>query len=243
MFNLQNKRALVEEYTEMAPPSAIVVQKVFSRVFVWMAAALAITGITAYLIANSSLDFKIMTTGGLLWLFVIAELALVWILSSRISKLKLSTATILLVVYSILNGVTMSFIFLAYARTTIYSAFFITAGTFAAMAIVGYATKKDLSSFSRIAMMALIGLIIASVVNIFLNSSAMDWIISLVGVILFSVLTLIDVNQIKLMARSIPSDTDDQEIGKVAIMGTLSLYLDFVNLFLSLLRLLSSSQD
>jgi FtsH-binding integral membrane protein len=145
------------------------------------------------------------------------------------------TAGILFVVYSILNGVTLSFVFLAYTLTSITSTFFITAGTFAAMSLIGYNTKKDLSGIGRYLLFALVGLIIASVVNIFLASSPLQWLISFIGVIVFVGLTAYDTQKIKQMFLMYGDDVNEST-QKLALMGSLSLYLDFINLFLYLLR-------
>ena len=144
--------------------------------------------------------------------------------------------------YSVLNGVTMSFIFIAYTSTSIATAFFVTAGMFAAMSFIGFVTKKDLSSFGSFFTMALIGLIIASVVNIFLNSSVMYWIITYVGVLLFVGLTAYDTQKIKQMLIEYGDEVNDST-QKLALIGSLSLYLDFINLFLYILRLFGNNKE
>ena len=170
------------------------------KVYLWMTLALAVTGLTSLYVASSpGLVQSIFASRGTFWLLVIAELALVFILSARIMKMSFSTAGIMFALYSVLNGVTMSFIFIAYTSTSIATAFFVTAGMFATMSFIGFVTKKDLSSFGSFFTMALIGLIIASVVNIFLNSSVMYWIITYVGVLLFVGLTAYDTQKIKQM--------------------------------------------
>lgn len=157
------------------------------KVYLWMTLALAITGITAYGVANnSSLIWTLMENSWMLWGLLIVELALVFVISGMIKKLSLTTATILFIIYSLLNGVVFSGIFLVYTDASISKVFFITAGTFAAMSLVGYTTKRDLSSMGRILFMALIGLIIATIVNIFLKSSGLDMILSYLGVLIFS---------------------------------------------------------
>ena len=144
--------------------------------------------------------------------------------------------------YSVLNGVTMSFIFIAYTSTSIATAFFVTAGMFAAMSFIGFVTKKDLSSFGSFFTMALIGLIIASVVNIFLNSSVMYWIITYVGVLLFVGLTAYDTQKIKQLLIEYGDEVNDST-QKLALIGSLSLYLDFINLFLYILRLFGNNKE
>lgn len=213
------------------------------KVYLWMTLALAVTGLTSLYVASSpGLVQSIFASRGTFWLLVIAELALVFILSARIMKISFSTAGIMFALYSVLNGVTMSFIFIAYTSTSIATAFFVTAGMFAAMSFIGFVTKKDLSSFGSFFTMALIGLIIASVVNIFLNSSVMYWIITYVGVLLFVGLTAYDTQKIKQMLIEYGDEVNDST-QKLALIGSLSLYLDFINLFLYILRLFGNNKE
>ena len=210
------------------------VSKVMRKTFGWMTMCLLITALTAMGVVNSGLFYQIASSGAM-WLLIIAELVLVFVLSARINKMSVTTATIMLIVYSALNGVTLSFIFLAYSLGSIAKTFFITTGMFGVMALVGATTKRDLSKLGSILFMALIGLIIASLVNIFLHSSGLDWIISLIGVVLFTALTAYDVQRVKRLATE--SDLyDDTQVGRLAVISALSLYLDFINLFLYLLR-------
>lgn len=213
------------------------------KVYLWMTLALAVTGLTSLYVASSpGLVQSIFASRGTFWLLVITELALVFILSARIMKMSFSTAGIMFALYSVLNGVTMSFIFIAYTSTSIATAFFVTAGMFAAMSFIGFVTKKDLSSFGSFFTMALIGLIIASVVNIFLNSSVMYWIITYVGVLLFVGLTAYDTQKIKQMLIEYGDEVNDST-QKLALIGSLSLYLDFINLFLYILRLFGNNKE
>lgn len=213
------------------------------KVYLWMTLALAVTGLTSLYVASSpGLVQSIFASRGTFWLLVIAELALVFILSARIMKMSFSTAGIMFALYSVLNGVTMSFIFIAYTSTSIATAFFVTAGMFAAMSFIGFVTKKDLSSFGSFFTMALIGLIIASVVNIFLNSNVMYWIITYVGVLLFVGLTAYDTQKIKQMLIEYGDEVNDST-QKLALIGSLSLYLDFINLFLYILRLFGNNKE
>lgn len=213
------------------------------KVYLWMTLALAVTGLTSLYVASSpGLVQSIFASRGTFWLLVIAELALVFILSARIMKMSFSTAGIMFALYSVLNGVTMSFIFIAYTSTSIATAFFVTAGMFAAMSFIGFVTKKDLSSFGSFFTMALIGLIIASVVNVFLNSSVMYWIITYVGVLLFVGLTAYDTQKIKQMLIEYGDEVNDST-QKLALIGSLSLYLDFINLFLYILRLFGNNKE
>ena len=210
------------------------VSTVMRKTFGWMAMCLLITALTAMGFVNSGLFYHIASSGAM-WLLIIAELVLVFVLSARINKMSVATATIMLIAYSALNGVTLSFIFVIYSLGSIAKTFFITTGMFGVMALVGATTKRDLSKLGSILFMALIGLIIASLVNIFLRSSGLEWIISLIGVVLFTALTAYDVQRVKRLAAE--SDLyDDTQVGRLAVISALSLYLDFINLFLYLLR-------
>ncbi len=207
------------------------------KVYVWMTLALTLTGMTAYYVTiNEALMFSIFSNQAIFWGLMIAEIAVVLILAAAINKLSFPVAAIMMAAYSILNGVTMSAVFVVYTASSITTTFLVTAGTFAAMALVGYFTKKDLTKMGGILLMALIGLIIASVVNFFLNNSTMDYIISFVGVLIFTGLTAYDSQKIKnLMLQCDAVDANSQ---KLALLGSLTLYLDFINLFLYLLRFL-----
>ncbi len=210
----------------------------FRSVYVWMTLALVITGFTALYVAKSYTLLNLMLQNQMaFWGVLIAELGLVFYMSARINRISFTTATILFIVYSILNGVTMSMLFLIYTMSSIATTFFVTAGTFGAMALFGYATKKDLTRIGNLCIMGVIGLIIASLVNMFLHNSMMDLIISYIGVLLFVGLTAYDSQKIKQMLSG-----EDIEVNettqKIALMGALTLYLDFINLFLYLLRIL-----
>lgn len=206
------------------------------KVFVWMTLALVITGVTAYGVASSpALLTAIFTNRILMWGLIIAELALVMSVSAAINRLSLPAATALFTLYSALNGATLSVIFVAFSTTVITKVFFITAGTFALMAFIGYTTRRDLSSMGKLLFMALIGLVIATVVNIFMKSSGLDLIISYVGVLVFVGLTAWDTQKIRQMLAMCPDAGEQAQ--KLALLGALSLYLDFVNLFLYLLRI------
>lgn len=232
--------SLIREKEGMA---SVAMPALMRKVYVWMTLALVITGFTAYGVATSpSMMYAIVTNKMLFWGLIIAELALVWIVSARIDRLSLTTATLLFVLYSVINGATLSVIFVAYTMTSIANVFFITAGTFAAMSLVGFFVKTDLSSLGRILFMALIGIIIATVVNVFfLKDSGFSLILSYVGVLIFVGLTAYDTQKIKQMLIMADDMTEDAQ--KVALMGALSLYLDFINLFLYLLRIFGSNRD
>lgn len=206
------------------------------KVYVWMTMALVITGLTAYGVATSPGILQAIYTNQILfWGLIIAEFALVIGVSAAINKLSLTTATLMFILYSVINGALMSYIFLTYTASSIATVFFVTAGTFAAMAIIGYTTKTDLTSLGKILMMALIGLIIATVVNLFIKSSGFTLILSYVGVLIFVGLTAYDSQKIKQMLLQAPDAGETAQ--KLALLGALSLYLDFINLFLYLLRI------
>lgn len=212
------------------------------KVYVWMTLALVITGITAYGVASSpALLTTLYSSKGIMFALIIAELALVIGVTAAINKLSLSTATLLFVLYSILNGAMLSSIFVIYSPTIITKVFLITAGTFGAMAVYGYFTKKDLSSIGRILFMALIGIIIATMVNFFTKSAAFDLIISYIGVAIFVGLTAWDSQKIKLMLAQCEEMNESTQ--KLALMGALTLYLDFINLFLYLLRIFGRNDN
>lgn len=209
----------------------------FRNVYIWMSLALVLTAVTALVVANSpAMAYTIITNKILFYGLLIGELALVWILSANINKLSLSTATLMFIAYSILNGATLSIIFFAFTSSSIAMTFFITAGTFGAMALYGTFTKKDLSSWGNILFMALIGLIIASIANIFFKNEILYWIVSYAGVIIFVGLTAYDTQKIKRLLEEHGNEVNETT-QKIALMGALTLYLDFINLFLYLLRI------
>ena len=208
-----------------------------SKVYIWMTLALAVTGLTAYYCAyNTNIVYAIVTNQLLFWGLIIAEFAAVIYLTARIERMSFMTAGLVFLAYSLLKGVMFSVIFLAYTMESIASTFFITAGTFGAMSFVGYFIKKDLSAVGRFLTMALIGLIIATVVNMFLQSSLLMWICTIGGVLIFSGLTAYDTQKIKHMFLMHGAEMNESTM-KLALMGSLTLYLDFINLFLYLLRI------
>ena len=212
------------------------------KVFVWMTLALAITGLTAYGVATSPTILSLIFSSKVTFFgLIIAEFALVFAISGAINRLSLSTATMLFILYSVINGATLSSIFFAFSVATISKVFFITAGTFGAMALVGYTTKTDLTSMGKLLFMALLGIIIASVVNMFVASSGLDLILSYVGVLVFVGLTAYDTQKIKQMCQAAPNASESTQ--KLALIGALSLYLDFINLFLYLLRIFGNNRD
>ena len=217
---------------------------VMTRVYAWMTAALLLTAGVAYLtVTTPAMWSLIYGNSASVWILMIAELGIVFYLSARINSLQPSTAAILFLVYSALNGLMLSSIFLVYAVGVIYQAFAATALTFGGMSLFGYTTKKDLSGLGGILMMCLIGLIIASLVNMFFHLQGLDVIITYVGVFIFVGLTAYDTQKIKNMSTYAEMSGDSAAAGRVAILGALSLYLDFINLFLYLLRLFASRRD
>lgn len=212
-------------------------------VYNWMGIGLALTGFVAYYVANSEVMLRIIFGNQLVFFgLIIGELGLVFYLSSRVHKIEASTATALFVLYAALNGATLSAVFLAYTSSSITSTFFICAATFGACSIYGMTTNRDLTSLGGFMTMGLIGIIIASVVNMFVRSSGMSMIISYIGVLVFVGLTAYDTQKLKTMALTQPAGVDAAVVKKGAILGALSLYLDFINLFLMLLRILGNRE-
>ncbi|MFC1816494.1 Bax inhibitor-1/YccA family protein [Thermodesulfobacteriota bacterium] len=219
----------------------IQVNEFIRSVYNWMAIGLGLTGFVAFYVSNSETLLRLILGNQLIFFgLIIGELALVFSISARVNKMQASTATALFVIYAALNGATLSFIFLVYTRSSITSTFFICAATFIACSIYGMTTKRDLTSLGGFMMMGLIGIVIASVVNIFLRSSGMSLIISYIGVFVFVGLTAYDTQKLKTMALTQPAGLDAGVIRKGAILGALTLYLDFINLFLMLLRILGN---
>lgn len=209
------------------------ISSIMKRVYLNMTLALVVTALVSMFCAGSQqyLNFM-MQNGWFMWVLIIAEFGIVIGVSAGINRLSTATATLLFFLFAVVNGLLLSPIFLVYTGASIAKTFFITAGTFAAMSVYGFCTNRDLTKFGNILFMALIGLIIASVVNIFAHSSTLGWIISIFGVLIFVGLTAWDTQQIKRLASVAPSDT----VGRLAVLGALTLYLDFINLFLYLLR-------
>ncbi len=209
------------------------------RVYNFMASGLALTGIIALAASQSAELMQAIHGTGLRWIVMFGPIGFVFFLSARIHAIKASTAQALFWVYAAMMGLMMSYVFLAYTGESVARVFFITAGTFAAMSLYGYTTKRDLTGLGSFMMMGLIGIIIAMVVNIFLQSAAMQFIISVLGVLIFVGLTAYDTQKIKNMYSAV----DSSEIaGKKAIMGALTLYLDFINLFIMLLSLFGNRE-
>jgi FtsH-binding integral membrane protein len=214
----------------------VVVQKAMQQVYLWMTAGLMVTGAVATTLYNSGF---VATLGPLMIVLLIAQIGVVFYLSARINQMAPTTATLLFLVYSAMTGITLTPIFYAYSLGSIGTTFFVTAGTFATMALYGATTKRDLTGMGSMLMMALIGLMIATIVNIFLGNSLMSLVISALGVLIFTGLTAYDVQALTRMANNVSSEDDTQ---RFAIIGALKLYLDFINLFLYMLRFLGSGR-
>ncbi len=218
--------------------SAVDSSRFLRSVFTWMGIALTITAVVAYYFSSSvTLISLLINESGLSilgWIVMLAPLGFVIAMSYGYQRFSASTLTLLFGLYSVIMGVSLSFILLIYTSASIFQTFAITAGMFGFMAILGYTTKTDLSKLGSILFMGLIGIIIASIVNFFLKSSSLDYIISFIGVIIFTGLTAYDMQKLKKISMSL--NTDSETISKLTIMGALTLYLDFINLFLFLLR-------
>ena len=219
-----------------------VVATLMRNVYIWMTLALVITGLTAMVTAKSeALMTFIFTNNWALIALMILQLGLVFYFSARLNRMSFSTATAVFILYSAITGLTFSSIFVVFSMSSIATTFFITAGMFATMALVGSFTKKDLSGIGKFALMALIGLIIAGIVNMFLRNAMMDFIVSGIGVLVFAGLTAYDSQKIRQMLQM--QSEINESTQKLALLGSLSLYLDFINIFLYLLRFFGSSRD
>ena len=228
---MERSNELVKNYSKSASAT------LFRRVYLWMTLALAITGFVALYVARSYTLLEMMLQNQFMfWGVLIAEVALVIYMSARINRISFTTATLLFIAYAVLNGITMSTLFVIYTASSIASTFFITAGTFGVMALIGSFTRKDLTKLGSICIMGVIGLIIASLVNLFLHSSIMTLIISYIGVLLFVGLTAYDAQKIKRLLSEDGIEVNDNT-QKIALLGALTLYLDFINLFIYLLHI------
>ncbi|HTL48686.1 MAG TPA: Bax inhibitor-1/YccA family protein [Verrucomicrobiae bacterium] len=207
------------------------IQTYMQRVYQWMAAGLALTGFVAYW-TSGNLGLVKALYGGLFFPVLLVELGLVFWLSSQAQKISAKAAVIGFSIYSALNGMTLSYIFLVYAQSSIATVFLMTAATFAGVSLYGWTLKRDLGSMGSFFAMALIGIIVTSLINIFLKSPALEWVISYAGVALFIALTAYDTQKLKAIHQNYP-DAPEQ----MAVLGALTLYLDFINMFLFLLRI------
>ena len=214
----------------------------FKWVYGWMAAGLVVTTAIAFLTINTEMLYSLLMNPAVLIIAMFAQIGLVIALGAAIQKMSPATAAIMFLVYSALTGFTLSLIVFTYTAGTITAAFATTAILFAVTSVVGFTTSADLTKFRTLAMFALIGLLIAMVVNIFLRSPMMDMVISFIGVILFIGLLAMDTQRLKIMAAAPEVQTDRNVAARIAILGALNLYLDVINLFLFLLRLLGGSR-
>lgn len=229
MGYINNYDSMQYNYNEVTAQNTLM-----RNVYLWMCGALVVTGLSAYYVASSFNMMQLIFGNQLVfWGLIIAEFGLVFGLNAAINKISATTATIMFLLYSLVNGVTLASIFLIYTASSIATTFFITAGTFGAMALYGSVTKTDLTKLGNILMMGVIGLVVALLVNMFFKNSMADMIISGVGVLLFTGLTAYDAQKIKQMLYNAE---ENDAMQKIAVLGALSLYLDFVNLFIYLLR-------
>ncbi len=226
------------------------VRTFLSHVFSYMAAALIISGVMAWWFGHTDLILNLynvdLAAGKaslniLGWVVMLAPLGLVFAMGGLLNRVSGTALLLMFLAFSVINGISLSFIFLAYAETAIYRVFFMAAGIFAIMAVAGYTTKTDLTKLGSLLFIGLIGIVIGSLVNMFIGSSSMDYIISILGVIIFTGLTAYDMQKLKNMGMQIATGTETAQ--KMALMGALSLYLDFINLFLMLLRLFGGRKD
>ncbi|WP_334322970.1 Bax inhibitor-1/YccA family protein [Gilliamella apicola] len=210
------------------------VQTYMSHVYGWMTVGLLLTALVAWFASSNLALIQLLSKG--MWVLMIAELALVFVISGMINRLSGAAATTLFMLYSVLNGCTFSIYFKIYTSSSIASVFFITAGMFGALAFYGYTTKRDLSGFGRFLFMGLIGIVIASLVNMFANSNPLMWAVTYIGVFVFAGLTAYDTQKLKELGDGLPQD-DQNIFRRFVIIGALQLYLDFINLFIMLLRI------
>jgi hypothetical protein len=219
---------------------------VMRHVYLWMCLGLFITAFVSMALVYTPLFYVLVQLLDIPFMFIglmIAEIGLVWWLSARIGKLSVGVSRAMFIVYAILNGITMSVIFLVYTGSSIALTFITASSIFGAMAIIGYTTRMDLSKWGSFLLMALLGFIIGSVVNMFLASSTLEWILTYVGILLFIGLTVYDSQKIKLMVAHAMQSPDQSLVKRVGLLGALNLYLDFINLFLLLLRVMGGRRD
>jgi FtsH-binding integral membrane protein len=223
---------------DAAVPIEQAISEFFRRVFLWMAAGLVVTGAVAYVVASSPALVNAIFGNRLVYYVVLfAPLGIVIAMGMLQERLNSLTAAAAFLLYSFVNGLTFSFIFMVYTSQSIASIFFVTAGMFGALSLYGFITRRDLSTMGRFFFMGLIGIIIASVVNIFVASSALSWAISVVAVVVFAGLTAWDTQKLREFALANAHAVGTDGVRKVAVFGALTLYLDFINMFLALLRL------
>ena len=238
------EKNISNQYNRMTTAGATTFPALMRSVYLWMTLGLVMTGFTAALVAgNPEFIYTLVTNQMLFWGIAIAELGLVVWLTAAASKMRFSTMGILFAIYCVLNGLTMSLIFVAYTQESIAQTFFVTAGTFGAMSLVGLFIRRDLSGLGRILLMLLVGLIIATIVNLFMHNEALASILNYAGVVIFVGLTAYDTQKIRRNFEYAEATEDDEMKGKLALLGSLTLYLDFINLFLYMLRFLGRSRN
>jgi len=243
----QNQRGFNIIEQEYQSTQALPVTRTFmANVFIWMTMALAITALTAYWFASdmsligSLFNPKTGGMSGLGWVVTLAPFGFVLLMSMGYQRLSPFVMTLLFISFSILMGMSLSFVLLVYTGGSVFKTFAVTSAMFGIMAVLGYTTKTDLTKFGSIMMMALFGIIIAMVVNMFMHSSTMDYVISVIGVLVFTGLTAYDVQKLKRIGAGVGANVQDPNVRKMSILGALTLYLDFINLFLFLLRFLGN---
>lgn len=218
-------------------------QSCLYRVYSWMGVGLALTAFSSWYVSTSAPFINAVTTNGAVLMgLVIAQFALVLVLSFFIRQLSFTAAAVCFLTYSVLTGIMLSSLFIVFTSASIFTTFLITASMFVAMSVYGYSTKSDLTTMGSYLMMAVVGLIISLVVNMFIKSTGFELLISAVGVVVFTLLVAFDTQKIKGLLQSM-QDADAQTVGKVALLGALTLYLDFINLFLYLLRFTGKQRD
>jgi uncharacterized protein len=243
----QNQRGFNIIEQEYKSTQALPVARTFlANVFLWMTMALAVTALTAYWFASdmnligSLFNPKTGGMSGLGWIVTLAPFGFVLLMSMGYQRLSPVIMTLLFIAFSILMGMSLSFVLLVYTGGSVFKTFAVTSAMFGIMAVLGYTTKTDLTKFGSIMMMALFGIIIAMVVNMFMHSSTMDYVISVIGVLVFTGLTAYDVQKLKRIGAGVGANVQDPNVRKMSILGALTLYLDFINLFLFLLRFLGN---
>ncbi len=213
-------------------------------VYEWMMVGLLVSGLSAFMVVHSATLLHIIFGNPyMIWVLFLIELGLVIAISAGINKMDVSTARVLFILFSVVDGMTLASIFIVYTEASIATTFFIAAATFGVMSLYGYFTDTDLSSWGNLLFAALIGLIIAMIVNFFLQSAAFEWWLSVIGVILFVGLTAYDTQKIKALGEAMAEGSDAQSLGRVAVVGALTLYLDFINLFILMLEFFGNRRD
>jgi FtsH-binding integral membrane protein len=235
------KEFFMSNYNSAAYPVENRTANLMARVYSWMCIALAITAGVAYMMATPQIALFLKNNPALLIIIFIMQLGLVIALSAAIGKISFATAFVFFIIYAILTGVMLSSIFLAFTLTSIFATFIVTSGMFGIMALYGYVTKTDLSKLGSILLMGLIGLILSTLVNLWLKSPGFQFALSIGGVLIFTLLTAYDVQRLKRLFAQLMEDA--QTMNKIALMGALTLYLDFINLFLYLLQFMGKRRQ